>query len=158
MAIRSLQAWGRLRELLLWELLLFLDFWKGSSPLLDSAMGQRNWSPTRSNQNLNHLVYKFLLSRRVGDGRFSTQIISQFTEEDTQMVLAGQKSLFANGIAFILFGFYTVYSSLFLALGKVRQVSFWEHVDKVSVLFLSFCCYLWYGEWTESYMPNPSQM
>ena len=26
MAIRSLQAWGRLRELLLWELLLFLDF------------------------------------------------------------------------------------------------------------------------------------
>ena len=49
---------------------------------------------------------------------FSTQIISQFTEEDTQMVLAGQKSLFANGITFILFGFYTVYSSLFLALGK----------------------------------------
>ena len=34
------------------------------------------------------------------------------------MVLAGQKSLFANGITFILFGFYTVYSSLFLALGK----------------------------------------
>ena len=49
---------------------------------------------------------------------FSTQIISQFTEGDTQMVLAGQKSLFANGITFILFGFYTVYSSLFLALGK----------------------------------------
>ena len=34
------------------------------------------------------------------------------------MILAGQKSLFANGITFILFGFYTVYSSLFLALGK----------------------------------------
>ena len=49
---------------------------------------------------------------------FSTQIISQFTEGDTQMILAGQKSLFANGLTFILFGFYTVYSSLFLALGK----------------------------------------
>lgn len=49
---------------------------------------------------------------------FSTKIISQFTEGDTQMILAGQKSLFANGITFILFGFYTVYSSLFLALGK----------------------------------------
>ena len=36
----------------------------------------------------------------------------------TQMILVGQKSLFANGITFILFGFYTVYSSLFLALGK----------------------------------------
>lgn len=49
---------------------------------------------------------------------FSTQIISQFTEGDAQMILAGQKSLFANGITFIFFGFYTVYSSLFLALGK----------------------------------------
>ena len=49
---------------------------------------------------------------------FSTQIISQFTEGDNQMILAGQKSLFANGITFILFGFYTFYSSLFLALGK----------------------------------------
>ena len=37
---------------------------------------------------------------------------------DNQMILVGQKSLFANGITFILFGFYTVYSSLFLALGK----------------------------------------
>lgn len=46
------------------------------------------------------------------------QIISQFTKGDTQMILVGQKSLFANGITFILFGFYTVYSSLFLALGK----------------------------------------
>ena len=49
---------------------------------------------------------------------FSMQIISQFTKGDTQMILVGQKSLFANGITFILFGFYTVYSSLFLALGK----------------------------------------
>ena len=30
-----------------------------------------------------------------------TQIISQFTEGDTQMILAGQKSLFANGLTFI---------------------------------------------------------
>lgn len=49
---------------------------------------------------------------------FSTEIISQFSGGDLQMVLAGQKSLLANGVTFILFGFYTVYSSLFLALGK----------------------------------------
>lgn len=49
---------------------------------------------------------------------FSTEIISQFSGGDFQMVLAGQKSLLANGVTFILFGFYTVYSSLFLALGK----------------------------------------
>ena len=75
---------------------------------------------------------------------FSMQIISKFTKGDTQMILVGQKSLFANGITFILFGFYTVYSSLFLALGK--GAAGWEHVDKVSALFLSFCCCLWYGE------------
>ena len=34
------------------------------------------------------------------------------------MISVGQKSLIANGFSFMLFGFYTVYSSLFLALGK----------------------------------------
>lgn len=49
---------------------------------------------------------------------FSTQIISQFTEGNTEMISVGQKSLMANGFSFFVFGFYTVYSSLFLALGK----------------------------------------
>ena len=34
------------------------------------------------------------------------------------MINIGASSLRINGITFILFGFYTVYSSLFLALGK----------------------------------------
>ena len=49
---------------------------------------------------------------------FSTQIISQFTEGNAEMISVGSKSLMANGISFMFFGFYTVYSSLFLALGK----------------------------------------
>lgn len=49
---------------------------------------------------------------------FSTQIISQFTEGNAEMISIGSKSLMANGISFMLFGFYTVYSSLLLALGK----------------------------------------
>lgn len=49
---------------------------------------------------------------------FSERIISQFTKDDLQMIQAGTQSLSINGISFILFGFYTVYSSLFLALGK----------------------------------------
>lgn len=49
---------------------------------------------------------------------FSEGIISQFTKGDLEMIQAGTKSLRINGISFILFGFYTVYSSLFLALGK----------------------------------------
>lgn len=49
---------------------------------------------------------------------FSEQIISQFTTGNEEMISVGQKSLIANGFSFFLFGFYTVYSSLFLALGK----------------------------------------
>ena len=48
----------------------------------------------------------------------SKEIISQFTKGDLEMIRVGTQSLRINGISFILFGFYTVYSSLFLALGK----------------------------------------
>lgn len=49
---------------------------------------------------------------------FSTVIISQFANGNAEMIAVGKKSLMANGFSFFLFGFYTVYSSLFLALGK----------------------------------------
>lgn len=51
----------------------------------------------------------------------SKLIISQFTDGDIGMMQAGQKALFANGISFLPFGFYTVYSCLFLALGKGKE-------------------------------------
>ena len=49
---------------------------------------------------------------------FSTQIISQFSKGSADMISVGSKSLMASGFSFFLFGFYTVYSSLLLALGK----------------------------------------
>lgn len=52
---------------------------------------------------------------------FSTPIISQFTKDDMLLIEIGKKALMANGISFFLFGFYTVYSSLFLALGKAKE-------------------------------------
>lgn len=52
---------------------------------------------------------------------FPTNIISQFTNGDTLFIEIGQKSLRVNGLSFMLFGFCTVYSSLFLALGKARE-------------------------------------
>ena len=52
---------------------------------------------------------------------FPTAIVSQFTKGDAEMIRIGAASLRANGISIMLFGFYTVYSSLFLALGKGRE-------------------------------------
>ena len=61
------------------------------------------------------IMFGFILSI------FSTGIISHFTVDDIEMIRLGAKSLTINGISFILFGFYTVYSSLFLALGKGKE-------------------------------------
>lgn len=52
---------------------------------------------------------------------FPTAIVSRFTKGDAEMIRIGAASLRANGISIMLFGFYTVYSSLFLALGKGRE-------------------------------------
>ncbi|MDD3413467.1 MAG: MATE family efflux transporter [Lachnospiraceae bacterium] len=55
---------------------------------------------------------------------FPTAIISQFTNGDTELIRVGQKALRANGLSFMLFGFCTVYSSLFLALGRAKEGCF----------------------------------
>ena len=52
---------------------------------------------------------------------FPTQILSQFTTGNVEMIQIGAHSLRVNGITFMLFGYYTVYSSLFLALGKGKE-------------------------------------
>ncbi|MBF4695571.1 MATE family efflux transporter [Fusibacter ferrireducens] len=52
---------------------------------------------------------------------FPIPIISQFTKGDALLIDIGQKALRANGLSFMLFGFYAVYSSLFLALGKAKE-------------------------------------
>ncbi len=52
---------------------------------------------------------------------FPAAIVSRFTKGDAEMIRIGAASLKANGISIMLFGFYTVYSSLFLALGKGRE-------------------------------------
>ncbi len=52
---------------------------------------------------------------------FPTTIISQFTKGDIEMINVGQAALQANGFSFLLFGFYSVYSSLFLVLGKAKE-------------------------------------
>ncbi|WP_330374851.1 MATE family efflux transporter [Clostridioides difficile] len=55
---------------------------------------------------------------------FPKSIISQFTSGDILLIENGSKALRANGFSFMLFGFYTVYSTLFLALGKAKEGGF----------------------------------
>lgn len=54
----------------------------------------------------------------------ATPVMAQFTRDDMEMIRIGRTALRANGLSFVLFGFYTVYSSLFLALGKAKEGCF----------------------------------
>lgn len=51
----------------------------------------------------------------------AARIMSQFTRDDLEMIRTGRKFLKANGLSFVLFGFYTVYSFLFLVMGKAKE-------------------------------------
>lgn len=99
--------------------LVVFGFLKGFQPIAGFSYGAKKFDRLREAIKTSIIwSTSFCLVVGLVMAVFSTQIISQFTKGDTQMILAGQKSLFANGLTFILFGFYTVYSSLFLALSK----------------------------------------
>jgi len=99
--------------------LVVFGFLKGFQPIAGFSYGAKKFDRLREAIKTSIIwSTSFCLVVGLVTAVFSTQIISQFTEGDTQMILEKKKSLFANGITFILFGFYTVYSSLLLALGK----------------------------------------
>jgi len=52
---------------------------------------------------------------------FAKGVVSQFTKHDLEMIRIGTIALRANGLSFMLFGFYTVYSFLFLVMGKAKE-------------------------------------
>ena len=53
--------------------------------------------------------------------RFPEKAIGLFTKDDQFMIRVGARALRASGLSVLPFGFYTVYSSLFLALGKAKE-------------------------------------
>lgn len=55
---------------------------------------------------------------------FSEGIVSLFTKGDMEMIRVGTIALRVNGLSFMLFGFYTVYSFLFLVMGKAKEGCF----------------------------------
>ena len=99
--------------------LVVFGFLKGFQPIAGFSYGAKKFDRLREAVKTSILwssVFCILVGLLMA--LFSTQIISQFANGNSGMIAAGRKSLFANGLSFFLFGFYTVYSSLFLALGK----------------------------------------
>ena len=101
--------------------LVVFGFLKGFQPIAGFSYGAKNFKRLRESIRIS-ILWSTIFCVVVGLLMvvFSTQIISQFANGNGEMISVGQKSLVANGLSFFLFGFYTVYSSLFLALGKGR--------------------------------------
>ena len=85
--------------------LTIFGFIKGFQPIAGYSYGAKKFDRLRS---------------AIKTSIFPT-IVSQFTTGNTEMINIGASSLRINGLTFMLFGFYTVYSSLFLALGKGKE-------------------------------------
>lgn len=102
--------------------LMVFGFIKGFQPIAGYSYGAKKFDRLRKSINtcilwstIFCIVYGVVLSL------FSTPIISLFTKGDISLIETGQIALKANGLSFLLFGFSTVYSSLFLALGKAKE-------------------------------------
>lgn len=101
--------------------LTVFGFIKGFQPIAGFSYGAKNIARLNNAIKVSIIwstvfctIYGLVLSI------FSTPIASQFSE-NIKMITVASNSLRINGITFILFGFYTVYSSLFLALGKGKE-------------------------------------
>ncbi|MDO4269718.1 MAG: MATE family efflux transporter [Eubacteriales bacterium] len=102
--------------------LVVFGFLKGFQPIAGFSYGAKNFNRLREAIKTS-IIWSTAFCVIVGLVMilFSAQIVSQFaTEGNAEMISVGHRSLMANGFSFFLFGFYTVYSSLFLALGKAR--------------------------------------
>lgn len=102
--------------------LMVFGFIKGFQPIAGYSYGARNFNRLFEAIKITvtwSTIFCFLYGLAVA--LFSTSIILGFTDKDMEMIHVGEKALRANGISFILFGYYTVYSSLFLALGKGKE-------------------------------------
>lgn len=99
--------------------LVVFGFLKGFQPIAGFSYGAKKFDRLREAIKTS-ILWSTIFCVAVGllMALLSTQIISQFSKGNADMISVGAKSLMASGFSFFLFGFYTVYSSLLLALGK----------------------------------------
>lgn len=105
--------------------LIVFGFIKGFQPIAGYNFGSKNYDRLHSAIKTSILwTTVFCVVLGLVMIIFPKVIISQFTSGDMLLIECGSKSLRANGLSFMLFGFYTVYSTLFLALGKAKEGGF----------------------------------
>lgn len=118
----ALAAMGPLTKIMSMGSLIVFGFLKGFQPIAGFSYGAKKFERLHEAIKTS-LFFSAIFCTVFGltAAMFSTQIMSLFTKGDMEMVRVGAIALRANGLSFILFGFYTVYSFLFLAMGKAAE-------------------------------------
>ena len=118
----ALAAMGPVTKIMSMGTLIVFGFLKGFQPIAGFSYGAKKFDRLREVIKT-AILWSTIFCVFFGliAAVFSTQIVSLFTKGDTEMVRVGSIALRANALSFILFGFYTVYSFLFLVMGKAVE-------------------------------------
>lgn len=118
----ALAAMGPVTKIMSMGTLIVFGFLKGFQPIAGFSYGAKKFDRLREVIKT-AILWSTIFCVFFGliAAVFSTQIVSLFTKGDTEMVRVGSIALRANALSFILFGFYTVYSFLFLVMGKAAE-------------------------------------
>ncbi len=121
----ALAAMGPLTKIMSMGSLIVFGFLKGFQPIAGFSYGAKNMHRLREAIKT-ALLWSTLFCACYGLGAavFAEPIMALFTAHDQEMVRIGAAALRVNGLSFVLFGFYTVYSFLFLVLGKAKAGCF----------------------------------
>ena len=112
-------AMGAVTRILSMGSLMVFGFIKGFQPVAGFSYGARKLDRLRASIRI-AAVWATLFCAAFGlaAALFSPGIIAQFSGGSAEVACIGRTALRAGGVSFVCFGFYIVYSSLLLALGR----------------------------------------
>lgn len=121
----ALAAMGPVTKLMSVGSLIVFGFLKGFQPIAGFSYGSGNYGRLREAIRIS-VIWSTLFCAVFGLGvaMCAGGIMAQFTKDDVEMIRIGREALRANGVSFLFFGFYTVYSFLLLVMGKARAGCF----------------------------------
>ena len=118
----ALAAMGPVTKIMSVGSLMVFGFIKGLQPIAGYSWGAKRYGRLRE-AGRTSVIWStaFCTVFGLAAAICSSHVIAQFTKNDLEMIRIGTAALRANGVSFLFFGFYTVYSSLFLAMGKAKE-------------------------------------
>ncbi len=121
----ALAAMGPVTKIMTVGTLIVFGFLKGFQPIAGFSYGAKKYDRLMEAIKTS-IIWSSVFCVIFGliAAVFSSSIVSLFTKNDLDMIQTGSLALRTNGISFILFGFYTVYSFLFLVMGKAKEGCF----------------------------------